>query len=118
MASHSSILAWEIPWTEEPGRLQSMGSQHFHFYMIMDKFKISRVGQQSGDLGNSHSSSPKKCLLAEFLLAQRKSAFVLFRPSTVWMRPTLIMEGNLPYSKLTNLNVNVIQKKSSQKYTA
>ena len=27
MATHSSILAWEIPWTEEPGRLQSMGSQ-------------------------------------------------------------------------------------------
>ena len=39
MASHSSILAWKIPWTEEPGRLQSMGLQrvrhdwvtHFHF---------------------------------------------------------------------------------------
>ena len=27
MATHSSILAWEIPWTEEPGRLLSMGSQ-------------------------------------------------------------------------------------------
>ena len=27
MASHSSIFAWIIPWTEEPGRLQSMGSQ-------------------------------------------------------------------------------------------
>ena len=27
MATHSSILAWEIPWTEDPGRLQSMGSQ-------------------------------------------------------------------------------------------
>ena len=26
MATHSSIIAWEIPWTEEPGRLQSMGS--------------------------------------------------------------------------------------------
>ena len=26
MATHSSILAWRIPWTEEPGRLQSMGS--------------------------------------------------------------------------------------------
>ena len=26
-AIHSSILAWEIPWTEEPGGLQSMGSQ-------------------------------------------------------------------------------------------
>ena len=36
MATHSSILAWRIPWTEEPGGLQSMGSQrvgrlhHFH----------------------------------------------------------------------------------------
>ena len=27
MATHSSILAWKIPWTEESGRLQSMGSQ-------------------------------------------------------------------------------------------
>ena len=27
MATHFSILAWNIPWTEEPGRLQSMGSQ-------------------------------------------------------------------------------------------
>ena len=37
--THSSILAWKIPWTEKPGRLQSMGSMesdrteglHFHF---------------------------------------------------------------------------------------
>ena len=27
MATHSSILVWRIPWTEDPGRLQSMGSQ-------------------------------------------------------------------------------------------
>ena len=27
MATHSSVLAWEIPWTEEPGGLQSEGSQ-------------------------------------------------------------------------------------------
>ena len=27
MATHSSILAWKIPWMEEPGRLQFMGSQ-------------------------------------------------------------------------------------------
>ena len=40
MATHSSIPAWKIPWMEEPGRLQSMGSQrvgqteqlHFHFH--------------------------------------------------------------------------------------
>ena len=28
MATHSRTLAWKIPWTEEPGRLQSMGSQN------------------------------------------------------------------------------------------
>ena len=39
MATHSSTLAWKIPWTEEPGRLQSMGSDmterlHFHFSLL------------------------------------------------------------------------------------
>ena len=29
MATHSSILAWRIPWTEEPGEMQSVGSQRF-----------------------------------------------------------------------------------------
>ena len=32
-ATHSSIFAWEIPWTEKPGRLQSMGSQRVEFYL-------------------------------------------------------------------------------------
>ena len=31
MATHSSILVWEIPWTEESGRLQSMGSQRVSY---------------------------------------------------------------------------------------
>ena len=32
MATHSSILVWRIPWTEEPGRLQSMGLQRVGHY--------------------------------------------------------------------------------------
>ena len=31
MATHSSILAWRIPWTEEPGGLQSMGLQRVRY---------------------------------------------------------------------------------------
>ena len=31
MATHSSILAWEVPWTEEPGELQSTGSQKVEY---------------------------------------------------------------------------------------
>jgi len=31
IATHSSVLAWEIPWTEEPGGLQSTGSQRVRY---------------------------------------------------------------------------------------
>ena len=31
MATHSNILAWEIPWTEDPGGLHSMGSQRIRY---------------------------------------------------------------------------------------
>ena len=34
MATHFSILAWRIPWMEEPGGLQSMGSQRIHLISI------------------------------------------------------------------------------------
>ena len=36
MASHSSVLAWEISWTEEPGGLQSMGSQRVGHDLVTD----------------------------------------------------------------------------------
>ena len=45
MAIHSSTIAWKIPWTEEPGRLQSMGSprvdttERLHFIDIIVRFK-------------------------------------------------------------------------------
>ena len=49
MTAHSSTLAWKIPWTEEPGRLQSMGRKeldttdrlHFHF-------SLSCTGERNG----------------------------------------------------------------------
>ena len=42
MATHSSILAWEIPWTEEPGRLQSKGLQSW------THLTLSYSGEQTG----------------------------------------------------------------------
>ena len=50
MAPHSSTLAWKIPWTEEPGRLQSMGSlesdttEQLHFH-----FSLSCTGEGNGN---------------------------------------------------------------------
>ena len=49
-APHSSTLAWQIPWTEEPGRLQSMGSlesdttERLHFH-----FSLSCIGEGNGN---------------------------------------------------------------------
>ena len=50
MATHSSTLAWKIPWMEEPGRLQSMGSlesdttERLHFH-----FSLSCIGEGHGN---------------------------------------------------------------------
>ena len=41
VATHSSILAWRIPWTEEPGRLQSMGSQKVGHSLALSFFLCS-----------------------------------------------------------------------------
>ena len=37
MATHSSILAWKIPWTEEPDELQSMGLQRVRHKLVTNK---------------------------------------------------------------------------------
>ena len=51
MAVHSSTLAWKIPWTEEPGRLQSVGllrvghtTERLHFH-----FSLSCIGEGNGN---------------------------------------------------------------------
>ena len=49
MTPHSSTLAWKIPWTEEPRRMQSVGSlrvgvtERLHFH-----FSVSCIGERSG----------------------------------------------------------------------
>ena len=42
MATHSSILAWEIPWTEKPGRLQSMGSQRVRHNLVTKQQQLNQ----------------------------------------------------------------------------
>ena len=44
MATHSSILPWEIPWTEEPGGLQSMGSERVRHDLATEHDTHTKVG--------------------------------------------------------------------------
>ena len=48
MATHSNILAWEIPWTEEPSKLQSMGSQRVRHCLVIKQQQSLEI---SGVLG-------------------------------------------------------------------
>ena len=50
MAIHSSIIAWKIPWTEEPGRLQSMGSQRVGHNWVTS-LSLSRTKLINGQTG-------------------------------------------------------------------
>ena len=56
MATHSSIFAWEIPWTEEPGVLQSMGFQRVRHDLVTKKENrplLCPVNLESWDALNS-----------------------------------------------------------------
>ena len=64
MATHSSILAWRIPWTEEPGRLQSMGSQRVRHDWVTNTHQI-----------RSLKSTPINCL-SYLLLNNRRKAIL------------------------------------------
>ena len=60
MANHSSILVWRIPWTEEPSRLQSMGSQESDTNTVRHKHPASRAEVEVG----SSTSQPRKCFIS------------------------------------------------------
>ena len=51
MATHSSTLAWKIPWTEEPGKLQSMGSLR----VDMTSLSLSCIGEGNGNTLQNYS---------------------------------------------------------------
>ena len=50
MATHSSILAWKIPWTDEPGGLQSMGLQRVKHDLVTKQQQKSYYGYYGQDV--------------------------------------------------------------------
>ena len=65
MATHSSILAWRIPWTEEPGGLQSMGSKRVRCDWVTDTFTFSEKSSfiaWPGQVGHSRLMPSELCV--------------------------------------------------------
>ena len=84
MATHSSILAWEIPWTEEPGGLQSMGLQ--------------RVGQ---DWAAEHA---RTCIASSYQHAQPAwcicdSRWAWWSGSSLSLKACSLHQNSVPFSK-------------------
>ena len=71
MATHSSILAWRIPWTEEPGSLQSTGHKeldtnerlHFHFQYIATSSLLIKERKCLKTQRMAPGPSPTRCIL-------------------------------------------------------
>ena len=85
MATHSSILAWRMPWTEEPGRLQSVGSRrvgcnfHIHFFSrtkICISFGAGRVSRVEGRIGRKKAYS--KTIILPFGFVMMLSLLLLY----------------------------------------
>ena len=60
MATHSNILAWRIPWTEEPGGLQSMGSQRVRHNWVTNTFTL-QLGFPGGASGKESTCQCRRC---------------------------------------------------------
>ena len=86
MATHSSTLAWKIPWTEKPGRLQSMASQ--------------RVGHDWATSPSLSFSIQKFCPRLSLTLISPNKAYRT-KPERVWLLPY-----NYSRTKLENTSKN------------
>ena len=79
MATHSSILAWRIPWTDEPGRLQSMGSQRVRHNWANNAHTHVRV-RKGGGMTEAEAEVMRTQVLPP---GSKKTAFPLGPPETV-----------------------------------
>ena len=98
MATHSNILAWKIPWTEEPGGLESKGSQRVgHDWATKQaQARVSEVNQTSSLLG--HTQGSVSCsVVSGFLQPSRREPARLLCP---WNSPGKMLKWiTIPFSK-------------------
>ena len=85
MTTHSSVLAWEIPWTEEPSRLHSKGSQKSGTWL--SDWTITTMNHTPGPLSPQRLQSPREAVSCptctqQTLSHQSLGAFLSWPPST------------------------------------
>ena len=110
MATHSCILAWEIPWTKEPGMLLSMGLQKSQTRL---SHRTKTTMQQWSQFDNMYLYNANLSLVKKGHCRHRD----IFRKSSVCFQVllgTILMLGLQLYFKI--INVTMVEKKSGQIY--
>ena len=82
MATHSSILTWEILWTEEPGELQSMGSQRVRHNLVTGQ--NNNGGTQNMGMGKPFSQEEQKQSVSK--LMGKVVGFLNNGSGSMWVR--------------------------------
>ena len=82
VATHSSLLAWRIPWTEEPGGLQSMGSQRVGYDWMTDA--VTSLSHVNTEL--IHSAVQQKIAQHCKVTIHQLQQFFLFRKGNVLLQ--------------------------------
>ena len=97
--THSSILAWKIPWTEQPGRLQSTGSQRVRHNWAIQQQKCHVGAQCEQALDCSKDTPEQKCPVLPYVLAeasvQHPAERIHGKSSPGWPWVTLKVQLNL-----------------------
>ena len=119
MATHSSVLAWRVPWTEEPGGLQSMGLQRVRHaclhnvymwkkdpYFFQSKIQSFYRGEQCPTGPGSPGLHPSKNYSSEFIFPYSAPVPTLSTPATM---DSLIVKGiRVHHAKTGHFELKVI----------
>ena len=109
-ATHSGILAWRIPWTEDPGGLQSLGSQRVRHNWMTNTFNTYYIAQNISRFYR---------IKLEWISGYYKKVVFLMNKSNYLALPTLILLTGLNYIKWENqlthyVNANRLKPKVQQ----
>ena len=115
MTTHSSILAWKIPWTEEPGRLQSIGSQTVgrdwggteHTHRLSNSLPKNRVGK-----GKNSNSTEKP---GQHYINQVKNANIISLTCGLSYIPWFDNKGTMVFFPQTHHFRLIIRKNKNKK---
>ena len=93
MATQSRILAWEIPWTEEPGGLQSMGLQRVRHDLETKTTTTTKCGEQAQKSKTAASYDPAISHVGVLPKASKDRA-ALFTQAQRWKQPRVHQQMN------------------------